>query len=262
MNAFFRVFLGGLVATILTFIWFGFWLKVSKDGELKNASGFDKTFNLHPFLMVLSVIFLNLSAIVSFKTLPFSHECKKSFHMLLHTAALLLAFIGINAVFKSHNNAKPVPLQNFYSLHSWVGIAAICLYSLQYIFGFYRFYLQRGNGEQKEATKAWHKVLGKLLAVVFAVAAISGIQEKLTFNGTCTFVPDDDHDNASRQLHAGHESGKSTFDCNFGNLIGLTILGLVLFSISLFFPGPSNGQVNETSLELEELEELTAMDIS
>lgn len=51
-------------------------------------------------------------------------------HLLLHVIALASGILGIIAVFKSKKEAD---LPNMFTLHSWLGIAAISAYGLQVI---------------------------------------------------------------------------------------------------------------------------------
>lgn len=65
---------------------------------------------------------------MSYKIWPWSHDTNKMVHMLLHAVALFLGSVGIYAAFKFHNESG---IDNLYSLHSWVGLGTICLYSIQ-----------------------------------------------------------------------------------------------------------------------------------
>jgi cytochrome b-561 len=94
-------------------------------GYLNNAD--QATFNLY-------------IAIMSYKTLPWSHDTNKMVHLILHAVALFLGSFGVYAAFKFHNESG---IDNLYSLHSWVGLGAIILYGLQVILiNCYHLYIQ------------------------------------------------------------------------------------------------------------------------
>lgn len=52
----------------------------------------------------------------------------KFIHAGLNIVAFICAIIAVVAVFDFHNTAK---IPNMYSLHSWLGLAAVMLYLLQ-----------------------------------------------------------------------------------------------------------------------------------
>lgn len=64
--------------------------------------------------------------------MPLSWEGPKLPWKLLHAALTLAAFIvvvlGLVAVFEFHNKQK---IPNMYSLHSWLGLTAVLLFSCQ-----------------------------------------------------------------------------------------------------------------------------------
>lgn len=79
-------------------------------------------------LMTTGFGLLASHAIISFKALPFSHEVKKAIHGITHVGAFTCASVGLAAVvlFK---DAKQI--NQFYSVHAWLGIGAYSLYGLQ-----------------------------------------------------------------------------------------------------------------------------------
>lgn len=74
---------------------------------------------------------MSVSAIIVYR-LPWTWKCSKLMMKFIHAGLNILAFIfaaiSLVAVFDFHNT-KNIP--NMYSLHSWVGLAAVILYSLQ-----------------------------------------------------------------------------------------------------------------------------------
>ncbi|KAM0826398.1 hypothetical protein ACQ4PT_068910 [Festuca glaucescens] len=95
-------------------------------------------FNVHPVLMLIGYIILGSEAIMIYKTFPgLKHDTAKLIHLILHAIAIVLGAVGIYCAFKNHNESG---IANLYSLHSWLGIGAISLYGIQWIFGFLTFF--------------------------------------------------------------------------------------------------------------------------
>lgn len=62
----------------------------------------------------------------------------KILHGSLLALSLIFASIGLKAVFDNHNMSKPTKA-NLYSLHSWVGLAAVVFFGMQWVCGFVTF---------------------------------------------------------------------------------------------------------------------------
>lgn len=72
-----------------------------------------------------------LAAIIVYR-LPWTWQCSKLLVKVVHAGLHMLAFVfavtAMVAVFDFHNAAK---IPNMYSLHSWLGLTAVILFSLQ-----------------------------------------------------------------------------------------------------------------------------------
>ncbi|BAF26916.1 probable ascorbate-specific transmembrane electron transporter 1 [Oryza sativa Japonica Group] len=135
-------------------------------------------FNVHPVLMLIGFIILGSEAIMGYKIWPWGHDTNKMVHLLLHAIALLLGSVGIYAAFKFHNESG---IANLYSLHSWVGLGTICLYGVQWIFGFVTFFFPGASPSLRRAALPWHVRSGLLVYILALLAAELGFLEKLTF---------------------------------------------------------------------------------
>lgn len=142
------------------------------------ASNKSLIFNLHPVLMLIGFVILGGEAIISYKSLPLKKEVKKIIHLILHAVALILGIVGICAAFKYHNESSIV---NLYSLHSWLGIAVISLYGIQWIYGFVIFFFPGGSGPLRTQSLPWHVFFGLFVYVLAVANAAIGFLEKLTF---------------------------------------------------------------------------------
>lgn len=143
--------------------------------EAKNKS---LIFNIHPVLMLIGFVILGGEAIISYKAYPWTKEVKKLLHLILHAIALILGAIGIYAAFKYHNESGIV---NLYSLHSWIGLGTICLYAIQWIFGFIVFFYPGAAPSIRSRALPWHVVFGLFVYMLALATAELGFLEKLTF---------------------------------------------------------------------------------
>ena len=132
--------------------------------------------NWHPLMMITAFLFMTISS------LSFRHRLNRRLAKLLHVSAWTIAAIcgtvGLVAVFRSHNNAKP-PKANLYSLHSWIGVLMCTLFFIQFVSGFITFAV---SGLVPEAFKnnvlIVHNFIGPVVYIGVLVTILTGIQEK------------------------------------------------------------------------------------
>ncbi|XP_055625354.1 plasma membrane ascorbate-dependent reductase CYBRD1 [Toxorhynchites rutilus septentrionalis] len=139
-------------------------------------------FNWHPLLMTMGMIFLYGNSILVYRGFRYARKKPlKITHALIHAMAFIFTVIALVAAFDSHNLARP-PIPNMYTLHSWVGMSAVIIFSLQYVFGF-ASYLFPGVRDQLRATYMPVHVFFGVLGFVLAIAAsLLGLLEKAIFS--------------------------------------------------------------------------------
>uniref|UniRef100_A0A8C3IUB3 Transmembrane ascorbate-dependent reductase CYB561 n=2 Tax=Chrysemys picta bellii TaxID=8478 RepID=A0A8C3IUB3_CHRPI len=148
-------------------------------------------FNVHPLCMVIGMVFLQGDALLVYRV--FRNETKRSakiLHGLLHAFALLIALVGVIAVFDYHRKKG---FADMYSLHSWCGIAAFSLYFIQWLVGFSFFLFPGASFSLRSRYKPQHVFFGVFLLVLSIATCLLGIKELLLFSIQATyssFVPE------------------------------------------------------------------------
>ncbi|GMY24434.1 probable transmembrane ascorbate ferrireductase 2 [Fagus crenata] len=163
-----------IIVTILVLTW-----TVHYRGGLSLISdNKDLIFNVHPVLMVIGLILLNGEAMLAYKTVSGTKSFRKLVHLTLQFLALCLSIIGAWAALKFHNDKG---IDNFYSLHSWLGLACLFLFGIQWVAGFATFWYPGGSKNSRAALLPWHVFLGVYIYALAVVTATTGILEKATF---------------------------------------------------------------------------------
>ncbi|KNA20875.1 hypothetical protein SOVF_048400 [Spinacia oleracea] len=142
-------------------------------------------FNVHPVLMVISLVLLNGEAMLAYKTVPGTKAFKKLVHLVLQFLAFLLAIIGVWAAWKFHIDKG---IDNFYSLHSWLGLLCLFLFTLQWAAGFTTFWYPGGSRNSRAFVLPWHAFLGVYIYALAIVTTVTGILEKATFLQTSHII--------------------------------------------------------------------------
>ncbi|XP_028250405.1 plasma membrane ascorbate-dependent reductase CYBRD1 [Parambassis ranga] len=179
----FRQFLAALCAAaaagLLSIVFVLIWILQFREGFAWD--GGPAEFNWHPVLIVIGFIFLQGTAIIVYR-LPWTWQCSKLtmkfVHAGLNLSAFILAVVALVAAFDFHNS-KNIP--NMYSLHSWLGLIAVILYSLQLVLGVAMYLIPVTPVSWRAAFMPLHVFSGHFLFGSVIAVALMGITEKLIF---------------------------------------------------------------------------------
>lgn len=218
------------VSIILVSIWASALGGVSwKEGESKLV------FNWHPVMMVTSYAVMNAGALVfrlsgtstyqaSIGLAPTTRGKAKVAHASMWSLSFIFGIVGILAVFKSHNDRISGYIANLYSLHSWVGMTVVTLYTLQFLFGVFVFGgLLRGSRLRNPMMMELHKFTGTYIHILATATILMGIQEKDGFVG-CAYPVD------SADLMPILNYGKIPYACKISHGLGFVILFMGIFT--------------------------------
>ncbi|KAF2313749.1 hypothetical protein GH714_013138 [Hevea brasiliensis] len=129
-------------------------------------------------LMVIGLILINGEAMLAYKTVPGTKSFKKLVHLTVQFLAFCLSLIGVWAALKFHNDKG---IDNFYSLHSWLGLACLFLFGIQWAAGFVTFWYPGGSRNSRATLLPWHVFFGVYIYALAVATATTGILEKATF---------------------------------------------------------------------------------
>src|SRR5574337_514553 len=94
---------------------------------------------------------------LAYKTVSGTKNFRKLVHLALQFVAFFLSLIGIWAALKFHNDKG---IENFYSLHSWLGLVSIFLFGIQWSAGFVTFWYPGGSRNSRATLLPWHVFFG------------------------------------------------------------------------------------------------------
>ncbi|GMN57039.1 hypothetical protein TIFTF001_026141 [Ficus carica] len=170
---FFVRVLGVFVAALLLT-----WTNHFRGGLALISDNKDLIFNVHPVLMVIGLVLLNGEAMLVYKTVAGTKSFKKLVHLGLQFLAFCLSIVGVWAALKFHNDKG---IDNFYSLHSWLGLACLFLFGIQWAAGFVTFWYPGGSASNRASLLPWHVFFGVYIYALAIATVATGILEKATF---------------------------------------------------------------------------------
>ncbi|PIN26349.1 cytochrome b [Handroanthus impetiginosus] len=138
----------------------------------------DHIFNVHPVLMVTGLVLLNGEAILAYKTVSGTKSLKKLVHLFLQFLAFSLSIVGLWAAWKFHIDKG---IDNFYSLHSWLGLSCLFLFGIQWAAGFVTFWYPGGSRNSRASLMPWHVFFGIYVYALAVATCTTGFLEKATF---------------------------------------------------------------------------------
>ncbi|MFS7927322.1 putative ascorbate ferrireductase (transmembrane) [Helianthus anomalus] len=104
----------------------------------------------HPVLMVIGLLLLNGEAMLAYKTVSGKKGFKKLLHLTLQFLTLVLGAIGLWAAYNDRG------IDNFYTLHSWLGLACIFLFAIQWGGGICNILVPGWFIKKSSFTYEWH----------------------------------------------------------------------------------------------------------
>ena len=129
-------------------------------------------FALHPILMTLAFGFLAPVALISYRLLEdvfgMSHKVAKTIHGTLLTAALFCGILGVVDMWIVHDAKPPVAGEgasfHLISVHSWLGLAALIAFALQWLTGAFYYFTGVASISSKQAWMPVHILAGSFAA--------------------------------------------------------------------------------------------------
>ncbi|KAK1263453.1 putative ascorbate-specific transmembrane electron transporter 1 [Acorus gramineus] len=163
----------GLLVLILTLIWL-----LHFEGGVSMTKSTKLLFNLHPLLMVIGFVLVGGEAIMAYKTVPAPRKVQKIVHMAMLLVASLMGAFGVFVIFKYKRESKYSDME---SIHSWIGMATVCLFGLQWLLGFVSFWFPGAPMTTRARLMPWHVFFGIIIFVMAIISTETGIMEEFCF---------------------------------------------------------------------------------
>ena len=110
-------------------------------------------------------------------------------HATFHLLTIPCGVFGFLAVYEHHNRhvdhetGEPRPVPNFYSVHSWMGLATMAMFGLQFTFGFLTFVVllccEKQTRKYRASFAQLHANMGVVTFVLAIGTACAGITQKV-----------------------------------------------------------------------------------
>lgn len=164
----------GIATIILTGLYTGYYW-----GGFAWRSDPGLQFNWHPLLMAIGMVYLYGNGILTYRIFKDGPKpMLKIVHAVIMISVFILTVIALIAVFDFHN-LKSIP--NMYSVHSWMGILTVILFSFQWLAGFLIFLKPGLKAHLRGSYLDVHVFFGLMIFVSACATAFTGFTEKTIF---------------------------------------------------------------------------------
>ena len=154
------------------------WMSIYQGGL--NSWATKKVFNYHSVFMPVSMVFLYGDAILIFRLLNMMNKYYvKIAHGVIQVLVLVLATVGLVAVFQYY---KIENYSHLYTIHSWLGLISVALFSLQWIMGFVSFLFPKLSEEIRKAYLPHHRFFGLVIFIYCCATSLIGLAEASIFD--------------------------------------------------------------------------------
>ncbi|GMT10662.1 hypothetical protein PFISCL1PPCAC_3955, partial [Pristionchus fissidentatus] len=178
VNQFFGFLLVGIAGFFFNTIDKGWQWSDAGKGNMGNL-------NLHAMFMTTGFVFLQGEALLSYRM--YRRDAKlisKFMHFILHSMALGLAGCGLYSAIRhkeTHNVAQ------FQTVHSWLGLALLGAYVVQYAFGLINFGLGIMPAKTRASFLPLHRIIG---CIIFGVTSAQALLGQITYTNFATNLPE------------------------------------------------------------------------
>lgn len=121
-----------------------------------------------------------------------NRDAAKLIHVVLQTASFITLFIGVQAVI-IYKNSGEFPIPNLTTIHSWVGVATVVVFVLNYSLGLLMASLKQffPNSILRKAFNlgSIHKTIGMASIRLAVLSIVTGVMDQLG-QGTCNYIYD------------------------------------------------------------------------
>jgi cytochrome b ascorbate-dependent protein 3 len=117
---------------------------------------------------------------VAFRLLSFGKFANKLIHGCFHSLAIACFSLGLAAVVAANdqtNKGEGGYTANLWSLHSFIGIAALILYVQNYLLGFSTFMLPYASVQIRYFYAKYHRQFGRMFLIASTAAICTGIMD-------------------------------------------------------------------------------------